>query len=551
MARICFPCCCCPLPPLDALGGRAQVVSRSSGAAAPLSATPSAPASSALSPGLPARPSASPAGRAAGGVRRGAARGAGRGAAARRHLSAPGAAAGMGGPAWRWALRAARLVPGAGGRRPLAARRPGPGCAPAACAAPSAGSAVSEPGAPPCAAAAGAGWAVPVLAGAAGGTVCPCTGAPRGSVLRQPLQQQRPCGRGCGRCRRWRRGPVWGSAGPARKMDGLCRLFIRTRVKCVETARGAQCPWRYSCARREQSSGSGDEALRDKRARILSRGLPKQKPIEGVKQVVVVASGKGGVGKSTTAVNIALALAANDSTKEVGLLDADIYGPSIPKMMNLKGNPELTSKKLMRPLKNYGIACMSMGFLIEETAPVVWRGLMVMSAVEKLLRQVDWGQLDYLVIDMPPGTGDVQLSVSQNIPIAECCTAFRSVSGYGGALRPLGQRGAVIVSTPQDVALLDARKGAEMFRKVHVPVLGLVQNMSVFQCPKCKHETHIFGADGVRDLAKTLGLDILGDIPLHVNIRETCDSGQPVVISQPQSDAILVAENMQLASHAV
>ncbi|XP_074765959.1 iron-sulfur cluster transfer protein NUBPL isoform X2 [Athene noctua] len=235
------------------------------------------------------------------------------------------------------------------------------------------------------------------------------------------------------------------------------------------------------------SSGSRDEALRDRRARILSRGLPQQKPVEGVKQVVVVASGKGGVGKSTTAVNIALALAANDSTKEVGLLDADIYGPSIPKMMNLKGNPELTQKNLMRPLKNYGITCMSMGFLIEETAPVVWRGLMVMSAVEKLLRQVDWGQLDYLVIDMPPGTGDVQLSVSQNIPIA----------------------GAVIISTPQDVALLDARKGAEMFRKVHVPVLGLVQNMSVFQCPKCKHETHIFGANGVRDLAKTLELDFL------------------------------------------
>uniref|UniRef100_A0A672TQB1 NUBP iron-sulfur cluster assembly factor, mitochondrial n=1 Tax=Strigops habroptila TaxID=2489341 RepID=A0A672TQB1_STRHB len=188
------------------------------------------------------------------------------------------------------------------------------------------------------------------------------------------------------------------------------------------------------------SSSSRDEALRDKRTRILSRGLPKQKPIEGVKQVVVLASGKGGVGKSTTAVNIALALAANDPTKEVGLLDADVYGPSIPKMMNLKGNPELTPR-------------------------------------------------------------------------------------------------AVIISTPQDVALLDARKGAEMFRKVHVPVLGLIQNMSVFQCPKCKHETHIFGADGVRDLAKTLGLDILGDIPLHVNIRETCDSGQPVVISQPQSDA--------------
>ncbi|KAG6930578.1 nucleotide binding protein like [Chelydra serpentina] len=265
---------------------------------------------------------------------------------------------------------------------------------------------------------------------------------------------------------------------------------------------------------RSPSSSTDDGFLKEKRAQIMSRGLPKQKPIEGVKQVLVFASGKGGVGKSTTAVNIALALAAHDSTKAVGLLDADVYGPSIPKMMNLKGNPELSPKNLMRPLKNYGIACMSMGFLVEETAPVVWRGLMVMSAIEKLLRQVDWGQLDYLVIDMPPGTGDVQLSVSQNIPVT----------------------GAVIVSTPQDIALLDARKGAEMFRKVHVPVLGLVQNMSVFQCPKCKHETHIFGADGVRDLAETLGLDVLGDIPLHVNIRETCDAGQPIVISQPQSD---------------
>ncbi|KAM4853285.1 LOW QUALITY PROTEIN: iron-sulfur cluster transfer protein NUBPL [Thomomys bottae] len=267
-------------------------------------------------------------------------------------------------------------------------------------------------------------------------------------------------------------------------------------------------------AARRQLSGAESDTLEQRRAEIMSRGLPKQKPIEGVKQVIVVASGKGGVGKSTTAVNLALALAANDSTKTIGLLDADVYGPSIPKMMNLKGNPELSQNNLMRPLLNYGIACMSMGFLVEETTPVVWRGLLVMSAVQKLLRQVDWGKLDYLVVDMPPGTGDVQLSVSQNIPIS----------------------GAVIVSTPQDIALMDAHKGAEMFRKVHVPVLGLIQNMSVFQCPKCKHETPIFGADGARKLARTLNLDVLGDIPLHLSIREASDTGQPIVFSQPESD---------------
>ncbi|XP_021034668.1 iron-sulfur protein NUBPL isoform X1 [Mus caroli] len=263
-----------------------------------------------------------------------------------------------------------------------------------------------------------------------------------------------------------------------------------------------------------QLLGAENEALKQRRTQVMSRGLPKQKPIEGVREVIVVASGKGGVGKSTTAVNLALALAANDSSKAVGLLDVDVYGPSIPKMMNLRGNPELSPNNLMRPLLNYGIACMSMGFLVEETAPLVWRGLMVMSAIEKLLRQVDWGQLDYLVVDMPPGTGDVQLSVSQNIPIS----------------------GAVIVSTPQDIALMDAHKGAEMFRKVNVPVLGLVQNMSVFQCPKCKHKTHIFGADGARKLAQTLDLDVLGDVPLHLSIREASDMGQPVVFSQPGSD---------------
>ncbi|CAL9686657.1 unnamed protein product [Knipowitschia caucasica] len=265
-------------------------------------------------------------------------------------------------------------------------------------------------------------------------------------------------------------------------------------------------------ARRWQSSVDGT-SLQERQRQHMARGLPKQKPIPGVKQVIVVASGKGGVGKSTTAVNLALALSANDTSISVGLLDADVYGPSIPKLMNLKGNPELTDNNLMVPLLNYGVPCMSMGFLVDDAAPIVWRGLMVMSAIEKMLRQVDWGELDYLVVDMPPGTGDVQLSISQNVPIA----------------------GAVIVSTPQDIALLDARRGAEMFHKVHVPVLGLLQNMSVFQCPHCLHQTHIFGANGARDLAQSLGLYFLGDVPLHLSIRETSDSGKPVVVSAPDS----------------
>nr|XP_046268000.1 iron-sulfur protein NUBPL isoform X1 [Scatophagus argus] len=281
---------------------------------------------------------------------------------------------------------------------------------------------------------------------------------------------------------------------------------LRTRTEIPHGP--ACCVQSIRCQRSVDS-----KALQERQRQHMARGLPKQKPITGVKQVIVVASGKGGVGKSTTAVNLALGLMANDSSKSVGLLDADVFGPSIPKLMNLKGNPELSDNNLMIPLTNYGIPCMSMGFLVEDVAPIVWRGLMVMSAIEKLLRQVDWGTLDYLVVDMPPGTGDVQLSVTQNIPIA----------------------GAVIVSTPQDIALLDARRGAEMFKKVNVPVLGLVQNMSVFQCPNCNHQTHIFGSDGARQLADTLGVHLLGDVPLHINIREMSDRGKPVVVSSPDS----------------
>uniref|UniRef100_A0A673TZY8 Nucleotide binding protein like n=1 Tax=Suricata suricatta TaxID=37032 RepID=A0A673TZY8_SURSU len=282
---------------------------------------------------------------------------------------------------------------------------------------------------------------------------------------------------------------------------------------------------------RRQLSGADSETLKQRRTQILSRGLPKQKPIRGVKQVIVVASGKGGVGKSTTAVKghwftrcgrIWPFNSKDDEserksriiTKQPNEASFELWYclVSISFLLFVTFQNNINICKLAVFLV-YSCS-MSMGFLVVETAPIVWRGLMVMSAIEKLLRQVDWGQLDYLVIDMPPGTGDVQLSISQNIPIS----------------------GAVIVSTPQDIALMDAHKGAEMFRKVHVPVLGLVQNMSVFQCPKCKHRTHIFGADGARRLARTLGLDVLGDIPLHLNIRETSDTGQPIVFSQPESD---------------
>ncbi|XP_024858922.1 iron-sulfur protein NUBPL isoform X2 [Kryptolebias marmoratus] len=273
-------------------------------------------------------------------------------------------------------------------------------------------------------------------------------------------------------------------------------------------------PAAVCCVQLNRNQRSVDStSLQQRQKQQMARGLPKHKPVAGVQHVIVVASGKGGVGKSTTAVNLALGLMANDPSKAVGLLDADVYGPSIPKLMNLKGNPEISDNNLMIPLTNYGVQCMSMGFLVEDTSPIVWRGLMVMSAIERLLRQVDWGSLDYLVVDMPPGTGDVQLSITQNVPIA----------------------GAIIVSTPQDIALLDARRGAEMFKKVNVPVLGLVQNMSVFQCPNCHHQTHIFGSDGARQLAETLGVELLGDVPLHLNIRETSDRGQPVVVSSPDS----------------
>ncbi|WP_114861376.1 iron-sulfur cluster carrier protein ApbC [Azospirillum brasilense] len=245
-----------------------------------------------------------------------------------------------------------------------------------------------------------------------------------------------------------------------------------------------------------------------------SHGQPtEQKPlVPGVKAIIAVASGKGGVGKSTTASNLALAMAANGL--KVGLLDADIYGPSMPRMLGISGRPTSRDGKILEPMENYGIKVMSMGFLVAEDTPMIWRGPMVMSALQQMLRDVNWGTLDVLVVDMPPGTGDAQLTMAQQVPLA----------------------GAVIVSTPQDIALLDARKGLNMFRRVDVPVLGIIENMSYFCCPNCGHRTDIFSHGGARKEASDLGMEFLGEVPLHLDIRETSDQGQPIVVSQPESE---------------
>jgi ATP-binding protein involved in chromosome partitioning len=231
----------------------------------------------------------------------------------------------------------------------------------------------------------------------------------------------------------------------------------------------------------------------------------------GVKSIIAVASGKGGVGKSTTAANLALALAANGL--KVGVLDADIYGPSMPRMLGISGRPSSPDGKILDPMRNYGLAVMSMGFLVAEDTPMIWRGPMVQSALQQMLGDVAWGELDVLVVDMPPGTGDAQLTMAQQVPLA----------------------GAVIVSTPQDIALLDARKGLNMFRKVDVPVLGIVENMSYFLCPHCGERSDIFAHGGARKEAERLGAEFLGEVPLDIVIRETSDEGRPVVVSRPES----------------
>ena len=244
-------------------------------------------------------------------------------------------------------------------------------------------------------------------------------------------------------------------------------------------------------------------------------GGPTPALLPGVAAIVAVASGKGGVGKSTTAVNLALGLAA--SGHKTGLLDADIYGPSMPRMMGLTGPPAASDGTTLDAMENYGVKVMSMGFLVEEDTPMIWRGPMVQSALEQMMRDVSWGELDIMVVDMPPGTGDIHLTLAQKVPLT----------------------GAVIISTPQDIALMDARKGLNMFRKVGVPVFGLIENMSYFTCPKCGERSEIFSHGGAKIEADRLGIDFLGEIPLDIIIRETSDGGRPIVVSEPESEHAL------------
>jgi len=241
-----------------------------------------------------------------------------------------------------------------------------------------------------------------------------------------------------------------------------------------------------------------------------------QPGIPGVDAVIAVASGKGGVGKSTTAVNLALGL--RDLGLKVGMLDADIYGPSLPKLLAIKEKPQTIGGTRLKPIERYGLTAMSIGFLIDEETPMIWRGPMVMSAITQMLREVEWGKLDLMVVDMPPGTGDAQLTIAQQVPL----------------------KGAVIVSTPQDLALIDARRGVAMFNRVNVPVLGVVENMSYFLCPNCGTRSDIFSHGGARHEADRLGVPFLGEVPLHMAIREKSDAGLPVVATEPDSPHALV-----------
>ena len=266
-----------------------------------------------------------------------------------------------------------------------------------------------------------------------------------------------------------------------------------------------------SAARGAPSRPQASPAARPRPGAPPGPAAPSPAGIPGVAAIIAIASGKGGVGKSTTAVNLALAL--RELGLKVGILDADIYGPSMPKLLAIRERPQAIGPNRLRPIERFGMPVMSIGFLIEEETPMIWRGPMVMSALTQMLREVEWGTLDVMVVDMPPGTGDAQLTMAQQVPL----------------------KGAVIVSTPQDLALIDARRGIAMFRRVNVPVLGIVENMSTFVCPQCGTRSDIFGHGGARREAERLGVPFLGEVPLDIAIREKSDSGSPVVATAPDS----------------
>lgn len=258
----------------------------------------------------------------------------------------------------------------------------------------------------------------------------------------------------------------------------------------------------------ERKAGGGSQPSNPSQSKGTSSGGGQKAGVPGIKSIIAVASGKGGVGKSTTSVNLALALKAQGL--KVGILDADIYGPSMPRLLGTSEKPEVEGK-ILSPIEKFDIKVMSIGFLVEEDTPMIWRGPMVISALTQMLREVKWGNLDVLVVDMPPGTGDAQLTMAQQVPLA----------------------GAIIVSTPQDIALIDARKGLNMFNRVDVPILGIVENMSMFICPKCGERSDIFGHGGARAEAEKLEIPFLGEIPLHMDIRTSSDAGTPAVIDAP------------------
>ncbi len=275
--------------------------------------------------------------------------------------------------------------------------------------------------------------------------------------------------------------------------------------------------WHAELATLARNALEADPAIARATVNVSSRVVAhkvqdKLTPLPNIKNIIAVASGKGGVGKSTTAVNLALALAEEGA--QVGVLDADIYGPSVPRMLGVSGKPDTPDGRTITPKRNHGLQIMSIGLLVEEDTPMIWRGPMVTQALQQLLSETAWEDLDYLVIDLPPGTGDIQLTLCQKVPVS----------------------GAVVVTTPQDIALLDAKKGLRMFEKVEVPVLGIVENMAIHVCSNCGHAEHIFGAGGGERMAQQYGVPLLGSLPLDIHIREQADGGAPTVIAQPQSD---------------